>query len=189
MEGVGATCMSRRLDEAKPQPYVLRTVAVELREQWDQFVNEHSCGHFLQSWGWGELKASGGWFPLRLALYAEEKQQIVAAAQVLCRTAPHLPLRAGHLAYIPKGPVIDWSQSLLCKPFFDQLHAYLYKHGALALRMEPGQTLHIADDDDMRSYLASTFLRPVPAVQPVRTIVLNLTMDETTLLTRMKEKW
>src|SRR5436305_3976373 len=157
--------------------YTLRKLTVEHEQQWDQFVNTHSYGHFLQSWGWGELKASAGWTPLRLALYAEEKEQIVAAAQVLCRTVPHLPLRVGHLAYIPRGPVIDWSQPLLCKPFFDQLHAYLYKQGALALRMEPGQMLHIANDGDMGPCPASTFLQPVPAIQPVRTIVLNLTVD------------
>ncbi len=169
--------------------YTLRELGAAHAQQWDQFMQTHPYGHFLQSWGWGELKASFGWTPLRLALYAEEKEQIVAAAQVLCRTAPHLPLRAGHLAYIPKGPVIDWPQPLLCKPFFDQLHAYLYKQGALALRIEPGQTLHIANDGDMGPCLASTFLQPVPAIQPVRTIVLNLSLDETTLLARMKEKW
>ena len=90
--------------------YVLRKVPAAQWKQWDQFVNEHPRGHFLQSWGWGELKANGGWYPLRLALMDEQRQQIVAAAQVLCRTPAHLPLWTGHLAYIPKGPVIDWSQ-------------------------------------------------------------------------------
>ena len=81
--------------------YVLRKVPAAQWKQWDQFVNEHPRGHFLQSWGWGELKANGGWYPLRLALMDEQQQQIVAAAQVLCRTPAHLPLWTGHLAYIP----------------------------------------------------------------------------------------
>ena len=118
--------------------YLLHKVSPDHWQQWDQFVNEHSRGHFLQSWGWGELKAQGGWYPLRLALLNEERQ-IVAAAQILCRGAAHLPLRAGHLAYIPKGPVIDWSQPELCQAFFTQLNAYLRQQGALALRMEPNQ--------------------------------------------------
>src|SRR5436305_666063 len=169
--------------------YVLRKVPAAQWKQWDQFVNEHAHGHFLQSWGWGELKAGGGWYPLRLALWDEQQQQIVAAAQVLCRTAAHLPLWAGHLAYIPKGPVIDWSQPGLCRAFFDQLHAYLRRHGALALWIEPGKTLHLASNDEMMDCLSSTFLQPAPAIQPVRTILLDLTVDEATLLARMKEKW
>src|SRR6266576_1506494 len=122
-----------------PQRYVLRKLPAAEWKQWDQFVNEHPRGHFLQSWGWGELKANGGWYPLRLALMDEQEQQIVAAAQVLCRTPAHLPLWTGHLAYIPKGPVIDWSQPRLCQAFFTQLNAYLRQRGALALRMEPNQ--------------------------------------------------
>lgn len=169
--------------------YVLRKLANNSQQYWDEFVNQHPYGHFLQSWGWGELKASAGWYPLRFSLYDEQEQQIVAAAQVLCRAAPHLPLRAGHLAYIPKGPVLDWSQPLLCHPFFSQLHAYLSRHGALALRMEPGQTVHVAQNDDFMQCFASTFLQPVHAVQPVRTIVLDLAVDEPTMLARMKEKW
>src|SRR6266568_3604558 len=76
--------------------YILRKVPAAQWKQWDQFVNEHPRGHFLQSWGWGELKANGGWYPLRLALMDEQQQQIVAAAQVLCRTPAHLPLWAGN---------------------------------------------------------------------------------------------
>ena len=121
------------------QRYILRKVPAAQWKQWDQFVNEHPRGHFLQSWGWGELKANGGWYPLRLALMDEQQQQIVAAAQVLCRTPAHLPFWTGHLAYIPKGPVIDWSQVQLCQAFFTQLNAYLRQRGALALRMEPNQ--------------------------------------------------
>lgn len=177
--------MSRRLDEAKPQPYVLRTIAVELREQWDQFVNEHSCGHLLQSWGWGELKASVGWHPLRLALWDTERQHIVAVAQVLRRGVAHVPLWAGHLAYIPKGPVLDWSHPLLFEALFRQLDTELRRQGALALWMEP----RAASGESITKQLAALQFQPAPAIQPVRTILLDLTCDEETLLARMKEKW
>ena len=109
----------------------LRLVPVTEREEWDSFVQTHPYGHLLQSWGWGELKAVYGWSPLRLAL-RDEGQRIVVAAQILRRTAPHVPLRLGHLAYIPKGPVLDWSQPVLAEIFFTQLHTLLRKQGALA---------------------------------------------------------
>jgi len=202
--------MSRRSDEANPQPYVLRTVAIGQREQWDQFVNEHPCGHLLQSWGWGELKASVGWHPLRLALWDTERQHIVAVAQVLRRGVALVPLWAGHLAYIPKGPVLDWSQPLLSEALFRQLGAELRRQGALALRMEPpvaplseacgargsraceasfNNHLEGASNECITKQLAALQFQPAPAIQPVRTILLDLTCDEETLLARMKEKW
>ena len=89
-----------------PHHYLLR--AASQREEWDAFVTTHPWGHFLQSWGWGELKAGVGWHPQRLALWDMERQEMVAAAQVLRRSPAHIPPRLGHLAYIPRGPVLNW---------------------------------------------------------------------------------
>jgi peptidoglycan pentaglycine glycine transferase (the first glycine) len=170
-----------------PRRYILREVSTIQEERWDQFVTNHPHGHFLQSWGWGELKASAGWHPLRLALW--DGTQIVAAAQILCRGAAHLPLQAGHLAYIPKGPVIDWADPPLCQAFFAQLNSQLRRRGALALRMELGQRIELATSNKMMESFISTQFYPVVPIQPVRTILLDLTADEETLLARMKEKW
>lgn len=169
------------------QRYILREVPDAQRAEWDQFVSQHPHGHFLQSWGWGELKASATWHPLRLALW--DDQEPVAAAQVLCRGAAHLTLRAGHLAYIPKGPVIDWSNPPLCQAFFTQLNFQLRRRGALALRLELAQPLEVAATNSMMDSFTSTQFYPAPPIQPVRTILLDLSADEATLLAGMKEKW
>ncbi len=166
--------------------YALRSVPSTQRDVWDCFVNEHSQGHFLQSWGWGELKADSGWHPLRLALWDTTSNRIVAAAQVLRRTAPHISLRLGHLAYIPKGPVLDWSNEPLCNVFFAQLHAYLRIDGAIMLRLEPGQE---SDGDAFLHRMTQQKMHVTQAVQPVRTIMLDITPDEAVLLAQMKEKW
>src|SRR6266550_4539479 len=118
---------------------ILRLFPIEQQHQWDAFISASPSGHLLQSWGWGELKASAGWHPLRLALWDTQREQIVVAAQVLRRTPLHLPLALGHLAYIPKGPVFDCSShdvSYLVQTFFSQLHSILIKQGALALQAE-----------------------------------------------------
>ncbi len=166
--------------------YTFRVVPSTQRKEWDDFVNEHPQGHMLQSWGWGELKATSGWHPLRLALWETSGDKIVAAASVLLRTAPHVPLRLGHLAYIPKGPVLDWSDEGLCNVFFTQLHSYLRSGGALALRLEP----NLMDNEDVfLCSMAQQRMHKTQAVQPLRTIVLDITRDEATLLAQMKEKW
>ncbi|HTI15010.1 MAG TPA: peptidoglycan bridge formation glycyltransferase FemA/FemB family protein [Dictyobacter sp.] len=167
--------------------YILRPVALTERALWDTFVGQHEYGHLLQSWRWGELKGSSGWHPLRLAFY--QGTQIVAAAQVLCKTAPYMPLRFGHLAYIPKGPVLDWSDTALCEAFFTHLHAFLRRYGALAVQLEPEVDLAESRSKIVLQRLQEMGTRRVASVQPRRTIVTDLTADEKTLLSAMKEKW
>jgi len=175
--------------------YQLQTVPATQQDLWDRFVSTHPQGHFLQSWQWGELKARSGWSPLRLALWDTQQHKIVAGAQVLRRTAPHLPLWLGHLAYLPKGPLLDWSQGDLCATFFTQLHQLLRQQGAIALRIEPAQEMGTPAAELFLKQLAAlrsaNILRAhaVPATQPLRTIMLDLSPDEDTLLARMKEKW
>ena len=167
--------------------YVMRIVPSAQREQWDRFVTESAPGHLLQSWGWGELKALAGWSPLRLALY--DGDQVVAAAQVLRRTAPHMPLRAGHLAYIPRGPVIDWSQPALCTSFFSHLTTCLRGQGAIALRMEPELPADAPEVELVVMRMDAMRMHPTSTVQPLRTIVVDLSPTEEALLAQMKEKW
>ncbi len=174
------------------QRYLLRPVLVEQQYQWDAFVSENPSGHLLQSWGWGELKADAGWHPLRLALWDTERQQMVAAAQILRRTFARLPLQTGHLAYMPKGPVLDWSNPALAgiaPMLFSQLHMYLRKGGALALQVELPQKAGEPGSDKIDQCMQALHFQPAQAIQPLRTILLDLTPDEDTLLAQMKEKW
>ena len=172
--------------------YQLRSVLAEQRHQWDTFVSTSPTGHFLQSWGWGELKAGAGWHPLRLALWDMERQEIVAAAQVLRRSFARVPPRLGHLAYIPKGPALDWSDPAgesIAHTLFSQMHVYLRKQGALALQVELAQE----DDGQVSNRIAQCMgamrFQPVRAIQPLRTILLDLAPGEDSLLAQMKEKW
>ena len=171
---------------------ILRLFPIEQQHQWDAFISASPSGHLLQSWGWGELKASAGWHPLRLALWDTQREQIVAAAQVLRRTPLHLPLALGHLAYIPKGPVFDYSShdvSYLVLSFFSQLHSILIKQGALALQAEFACEVESQDSKLLIRDLDAMHFQRVQAIQPGRTILLDLTPDEDTLLANMKEKW
>jgi lipid II:glycine glycyltransferase (peptidoglycan interpeptide bridge formation enzyme) len=171
---------------------MLRLVPIEQQHRWDEYISTYPSGHLLQSWGWGELKASAGWHPLRLALCDTQQEQIVAAAQVLRRTPLHLPLALGHLAYIPKGPVFDWSDhdvSNLVRAFFSQLRLHLVKQGALALQAEFACETESQESKVLIRDLDAMHFQRVQAIQPGRTIILDLSPDEDTLLANMKEKW
>src|SRR6266536_8129 len=90
------------------------------------------------------------------------------------RSLPPPRYYGAHLPYIPKGPVIDWSQPALCDSFFSQLATYLRKQGALAVRMEPAPESSTRDGELVLKRLHAMRMHPAPAVQPLRTIVLDL---------------
>src|SRR5262249_51814280 len=121
------------------------------RAIWDAFVAGHPHGHLLQSWAWGDLKDAFGWRTLRVALWDADGQHILAGAQVLCRPLPVLPLS---IAYIPKGPIIDWADDALCRRFFQSLHPLLRVYRVAFLRIDPDLPAHIAEvigDDENES--------------------------------------
>jgi peptidoglycan pentaglycine glycine transferase (the first glycine) len=167
--------------------YQLRPVTSKQQTIWDTFVTQHPRGHLLQCWDWGELKALSGWSPLRLALW--QGDTIVAAAQVLRRGAPHVPQALAHLAYIPKGPVLDWTDQERSEFFLTSLNAYLRRHGALALRLDLPHIAGIPEAQLVVAQLKRFHAIPIQAIQPLRSIVLDLAPDEQTLLAQMKEKW
>ena len=174
--------------------FVLRPLLPSRQEEWDIFVSGHCRGHLLQSWGWGELKAGANWRPLRLALYAGNAGKMVAAAQVLRRTVPYMPARLGHLAYVPKGPVLDWQASTpsgesLARLFLRGLRDFLRGQGALALQIEPHLEAGTPGARAARECLRELGFREAQPVQPVRTIALDVRPGEETLLAQMKEKW
>jgi lipid II:glycine glycyltransferase (peptidoglycan interpeptide bridge formation enzyme) len=93
---------------------------------------------------------------------------------------------------MPKGPLLDWTnpdKSGISGAFFLQLHSYLRKRGALALQIEPAYEIGNQACKEFTGYMDSMHFKPIQAIQPRRTIVLDLTPDEDSLLRGMKEKW
>src|SRR5512136_905550 len=101
------------------------------RQSWDAFVAGHPAGHLLQTWAWGELKARFGWRALRLALV--EAGGIVAGAQILFR--PALP--GFSLAYVPKGPLVDWADPSQAGALLDGLRHACRSPRSIFLKIEP----------------------------------------------------
>src|SRR5687768_18576241 len=70
---------------------------------WNAFVERAPYHAFPQLWEWGEVRAMGGWRPVRLAV-GPAHDAPVAGAQLLLR---QVPLLGWHLAYVPRGPIGD----------------------------------------------------------------------------------
>ncbi len=80
---------------------------------WDAFVERRPDGHILQTSAWATLKSRFGWSAGRMAIL--DGDQVVAGASVLFR---RLPLDLVTLAYLPKGPLVNWDNAPLVSELF-----------------------------------------------------------------------
>ena len=98
-------------------------------EEHLDFINAQPSASFLQTPAWGLVKSewrheSLGWF---------RDNALVGAGLVLYRQLPRVKR---YLAYLPEGPVIDWSTGTLLD-WLDPMAAYLKAQGAFGVRMGP----------------------------------------------------
>jgi lipid II:glycine glycyltransferase (peptidoglycan interpeptide bridge formation enzyme) len=93
------------------------------------FLHAQRSASFLQTPAWGSVKSE--WRHESLGWYAGE--ELVGAGLVLYRQLPRL---RRYLAYLPEGPVIDWSTDRLGE-WLAPLVAYLKEQGAFGVRMGP----------------------------------------------------
>jgi peptidoglycan pentaglycine glycine transferase (the first glycine) len=159
-------------------------------EAWDAYVRAHSRATYLQTTAWAETKRSTGWSPVLIAGRAAEHGAI--GARVLLRQVPVLPWQ---LAYAPRGPLADaWSRVTLAA-WTGLLRSATARGGSLAraalARMDPeveeGTTLPSGEPFD--AALRDLGWRRTHDVQPRRTRIVDLTVDEATLWSDLRKKW
>lgn len=149
--------------------------------EWDPFVAGHSQAHVLQSSAWARLKSQFGWSDERVGLIWHDN--LVAGAQVLYR---RLPGGLGTLAYIPKGPLVDWTAKEQVAALIGGLDRAVRARGAVALTIEPDLTDESQWCDSLRAlgFAPSMFA----AVQPRSTLIVDISPAEETILGAMKSK-
>ncbi len=147
---------------------------------WNAFVAASPYGHTLQSWEWGEFKARTGWEPVRLALCDE--RGIRAAAQVLIRRP--LPFGVGKVAYVPKGPVLDYADRALVDQILDALVRLAANQHVLSLKIEP----EAVEPSPLGEELRRRGWRESLSVQMRSTIWVDLNASEEEILARQKQK-
>jgi peptidoglycan pentaglycine glycine transferase (the first glycine) len=148
---------------------------------WDQFVATHPDAHVLQTSPWGALKAQFGWADERVGM--ARGSELVAGAQVLYR---RLPAGLGCLAYVPKGPLVDWADEEQVAALLAALDHATRSRGAIVLTAEPD----LSDEPLHREWLHALGFCPAPfsGVQPRRTLIVDISPDEGPILTAMKSK-
>lgn len=124
----------------------------------------------MQSQSWGVLKSRFGWDAIHVT-------NVLAGAQILFRRLP-LGLK---FAYIPKGPVGE-----TCDDLWPLIDEECRRRKAVFLKVEPDVW---EDPNDRSQPLPPPGYRLSPhAIQPKRTILVDLGGDEEDILARMKQK-
>jgi lipid II:glycine glycyltransferase (peptidoglycan interpeptide bridge formation enzyme) len=156
----------------------MQTAFIEDREGWNSFVSGSRYGHILQSWEWGELKRRQGWEPVRLAL--ADSGAVSAVAQVLVRS---LPYGLGRLAYVPRGPAVDFEDTALVADLLEAMRALAADRDVISLKIEPD-----ALDGPVASQFSALGLEPASPVQMRSSIWVDLTASEEEIMARQKQK-
>ena len=148
---------------------------------WNDFVSGHAHAHLLQTDEWAELKCRFGWWARRILLPNSDGGAARAGALVLFRKS-----MGQVLAYVPRGPLVDWSDAALTNATVARMCAAARQEGAFALKIEPS----LLDTAQNRRRLAAAGFHPSPqTIQPRSTVVVDLQPDDDAILARMKSKW
>jgi len=151
---------------------------------WDAFVAGHPRGHILQTCRWARLKSALGWGSLLVPFRAGPalKEPLLGGSSLLLRRLPW----GGTLAYVPRGPVVDWENPEYVSALFVVLRETCFKRRIGILKIEP----ELPDTPAAAATLsAAGFRRSPQRIQPLSTIHVDLTGDEEAILARMKQKW
>ncbi len=153
--------------------------------EWQQALAQLPDPHVLQSWAWGEFKERHGWRAARWLWKSGERPH--AAALLLTRRLVPLPFC---VAYVPKGPLLDWEDDALLDQVLSDLESVARRRRAVLLKIDPDVQADSGSGSRVVAHLTARGWRlSSEQVQFRNTMHIDLTLGEDELLARMKSKW
>jgi peptidoglycan pentaglycine glycine transferase (the first glycine) len=165
------------------QPMILNEITD--KKIWDDYINTHPIGHIFQSYDWGEFRAKSGWHPMRLTM--TDNGKIKAAAQVFHK---RIPLIGKSIFYIPRGPVLNYSDYPILDTLINELIDLAKNHKAIFLLIDTAlsnQNTSVEKYLKRKGFKFSDSYSIVGLTLPKRIFQLNLIPDEETLLKNMSK--
>jgi peptidoglycan pentaglycine glycine transferase (the first glycine) len=108
-----------------------------LDNNWDQMIRSLPNAHLLQTSEWAQVKAEVGWRALPM-LWRDEHSNPQAAALFLIRSVSVTPLGPRiSIGYIPRGPMLDWSNQFLRQQVLADIQAAARKEHLLFVKIDP----------------------------------------------------
>lgn len=134
------------------------------------FVQEQPSASFLQTPAWGTVK--DGWKAESIGWRRQDV--LIGTALVLYRRVPAL---GRYLAYIPEGPLIDWSSPDL-SAWLDPMQDYVRAQGAFAVRMGPPVVSRVWAANTVKEALANESHPRLGGVPPDESMATGLRVEE-----------
>ena len=151
------------------------------RATWNHALQALPRQHFLQSWEWGALRERHGWQAQRYV--CQRNSQVVAAFTLLTRRVPFMPWR---IAYVPKGPLLDYVDEPLFVAVLDHITAVASAARAVYVKIDPDIPEENARAADL--YCESGWQASPEQIQFPHTALLDLDCGAEALLAAMKPK-
>jgi len=141
--------------------------------EWDEFLARYPDHHILQTSKWGQLKADFGWRVIRIAVKD-------CGAQILIKSV----LPGFSIAYLGKGPVgKNWHQ------LWPEIDMACQLRKCIFLKIEPDVWMQENDKYKVPDeQIPSNFVPSEHSIQPLRTLVIDITGGEAQILGQMKQK-
>lgn len=151
--------------------------SIATAQTWDKFVGRQPRAHVLQLSEWGALKSAYEWTTETAVIGGANG--IKGGGLLLFKP---LPYRLGSMAYLPMGPYAADPDSL--SAVWAGIDLTAREHGAAFLKWEPG----IYEPPEYAPDFARLGFRPSPqTVQPPRTVLIDISGDDETILARMNQ--
>jgi peptidoglycan pentaglycine glycine transferase (the first glycine) len=163
----------------------LRNTQCATRDQWNTALAQLPAAHVLQTWEWGDFKSRYGW---RAARYLWlEGDRPCAAASVLTRRLGRLPAT---VMYTPKGPALDYENTVLLENVLAHLENTARQERALFVKIDPDvRTDTAAGKAVVEALRRRGWCASREQIQFRNTVLLDLTASPDELLAAMKSKW
>ncbi len=120
----------------------------------------------LQTDEWGRVKKSFGWEPFRI-YFGKNSSCLVLKRKI--------PLINKCFFYIPRGPVIDYSDKFLIENFLKAVKALSKEQNALFVRIDP--EIEESEIGNLNNLKFFGFLKAKKEIQPRSTFIVDLKAD------------
>jgi peptidoglycan pentaglycine glycine transferase (the first glycine) len=150
-------------------------------ETWNATLASLPLAHVLQTWEWGQFKSRHGWSPSYL-MWNDDAGQARAAALVLRRQLSRLPFC---VMYVPKGPAMDYDDTLLVNQVLGDLAQLAHQSHAIFIKIDPDLNPHPLPFslEGRREWIESA-----EQIQFRNTMEIDLRQSEDELLAAMHQK-
>lgn len=158
-----------------------RYIDRSLRNEWENLVKSNPASGFMQSFFWTEFKQLLGWETFKIGLFDNNK--LIGGAIV----SKYSHFKNFNFLFIPEGPVLPYEKKDAEKMF----HLLISEIDQIAVLKDSEQlSSHLSIEPKLikKPKYFSRFEKAPIDQQPLKTLIIDLTLSENDLLKQMKPK-